>query len=93
MVSEYEARKLQRDSSRELDAKPATVWKCAAGLVTVALVALIGTANDERRDSGGGFRASGYLEAVAHQAPAAAAASADDLETPEPSVDFVRHDR
>ena len=40
MVSEYEARKLQQDSKRELNATPATVWKCAAGLVGVVIFAL-----------------------------------------------------
>ena len=93
MVSEYEARKLQHDSKHELNATPATVWKCAAGLVGVVILSLLGTANDPQRDSGGGFRPSGYLEAAAHQAPAAAAASAKDLETPNPSLELVRHDR
>ena len=91
MVSEYEARKLQQDSKRELDATPATVWKCAAGLVGVVILALLGTANEPLRDSGGGFRPSGYLEAAAHQAPAGVAQNGKDLENAASNVELVRH--
>ncbi|MGZ5092677.1 MAG: hypothetical protein ACXWCY_11090 [Burkholderiales bacterium] len=42
MISEYEARKLQRDLRSELNATPAAVWKCAAGLVVLVVVTLVG---------------------------------------------------
>ena len=43
MVTEYEARKLQHDLRSELDATPADVWKCAAGLLVIVMVTLVGT--------------------------------------------------
>ena len=42
MISEYEGRKLQRDLRRELNATPAAVWKCAAGLLVLVVVTLVG---------------------------------------------------
>ncbi|HEV7392754.1 MAG TPA: hypothetical protein VGO08_14000 [Burkholderiales bacterium] len=42
MISEYEARKLQRDLRRELNATPAAVCKCAAGLLVLVVVTWVG---------------------------------------------------
>jgi hypothetical protein len=42
MISEYEARKLQRDLRSELNATPVAVWKCAAGLLVLVVVTLAG---------------------------------------------------
>ena len=48
MVTEYEARQLQRDMGRELAGPPGTVWKCAIGILALVLVALLGTVATER---------------------------------------------
>ncbi|MDB5922554.1 MAG: hypothetical protein JWN13_1490 [Betaproteobacteria bacterium] len=42
MISEYEARKLQRDLRSELNATPAAVWRCAAGLLVLVVLTLVG---------------------------------------------------
>src|SRR5688500_5770176 len=51
MVSEYEARQLQRDMHHELAGGPGMVRKCAVGLAVVAIIAVMG-ANSAHRDSG-----------------------------------------
>ena len=48
MVSEYEARQLQRDMGRELAGPQGAVWKCAVGILALVLVALLGTIATER---------------------------------------------
>jgi hypothetical protein len=40
MLTEYEARTLQRQMTRELDARPETVWWCAA-CILILLVLLV----------------------------------------------------
>ena len=42
MVSEYEARKLKQD----LNATPASVWRCAAGLLGLVILVVMGTGSD-----------------------------------------------
>lgn len=42
MLTEYEAQKLQRDMRHDLDAAPGVVLKCAAGLLLVVVLSLIG---------------------------------------------------
>ncbi|HEV7802000.1 MAG TPA: hypothetical protein VGP15_13065 [Burkholderiales bacterium] len=42
MLTEYEARKLQADMRRELEGSPAALWKCAAGLVVVIVMVIVG---------------------------------------------------
>ena len=48
MVTEYEARQLQRDMRRELAGPRGAVWKCAVGILALVLVALLGTIATER---------------------------------------------
>ena len=48
MVTEYEARQLQRDMRRELAGPQGAVWKCAVGILALVLVALVGTIATER---------------------------------------------
>ena len=43
MLTEHEARQLQREMHRELDAAPGAVWKCVAGLLIVVAVAMSGS--------------------------------------------------
>lgn len=43
MLTEYQAQKLQRDMRQELDATPGVLLKCAAGLLLVMVLALIGS--------------------------------------------------
>lgn len=52
MLTQYEARKLQQDMKRELDATPAAVWKCAAGLMLFVALAVAGSFTDLGRDAG-----------------------------------------
>lgn len=51
MLTEYQARKLQVEMRRELQAGPAALWKCAAGLVVIALLAVIGAQDGTGRDT------------------------------------------
>jgi hypothetical protein len=53
MLTEYESRKLQQEMSRELDATPAAVWKCAAGLVMFVALVIAGSVTDLSRDASG----------------------------------------
>jgi len=46
MLSEYEARKLQRDMHDELDGPTGAVLKSAVGLLLVVLLAIFGPALD-----------------------------------------------
>ena len=48
MVTEYEARQLQRDMRRELAGPEGAVWKCAVGILALVLVALLGTIPTDR---------------------------------------------
>ena len=48
MVTEYEARQLQRDMGRELAGPQGAVWKCAIGILAIVLVALFGTVATDR---------------------------------------------
>ena len=48
MVTEYEARQLQRDMRRELAGPQGAVWKCAVGILALVLVALLGTIPTDR---------------------------------------------
>src|SRR5688572_30485893 len=50
MVSEYEARQLQRDMHHELAGGTGAVGKCAVGLAVVAIIAVLG-ANTAHHDS------------------------------------------
>jgi hypothetical protein len=43
MISQSQARRLQHDLQRELNATPAAVWKCAAGLLGLVILVLLGT--------------------------------------------------
>jgi hypothetical protein len=43
MLTEYEARKLQHEMRHELEGPTDVVWKCALGLVVLALVAILGS--------------------------------------------------
>jgi hypothetical protein len=81
MVTQYEAQNLKRNMKSELNTTRASVWKCAAGIVGVMVLALLGTASDPRRDSGGGSRPAGHLEPV-RQHERVAAAGGDDGEKP-----------
>jgi hypothetical protein len=52
MVSKEEARKLQQDSERELNVHPAAaICKCAAGLLILMLLVLIGSGSDFRHEA------------------------------------------
>lgn len=42
MLTPQEVRKLQSEMRRELEGRPAALWKCAAGLVVVASLGIIG---------------------------------------------------
>lgn len=53
MLTRYETRKLQRDMKHELDATPAAVLKCAAGLLIFVALAVVGSVTDLRHDVGG----------------------------------------
>jgi hypothetical protein len=43
MLTEYEARKLQHEMRHELEGPTDVVWKCALGIVVLALVAILGS--------------------------------------------------
>jgi hypothetical protein len=81
MLTQYEAQNLKHNMKSELNTTRASVWKCAAGLVGIVVLALLGTAGDPRRDSGGGSRPAGHLELVRQQ-ERAAAAGGNDREKP-----------
>ena len=53
MLTEHEARKLQHDMRHELGATPAAVLKCAAALVILVVVAVVGSVTDLRRGADG----------------------------------------
>jgi hypothetical protein len=92
MVTQYEARKLRQDSKPELNSKAATAWKCGAGLVAIAVLALLGTSNNPERDSGGGARPGAHLESFGTHDAAPAAAGGKDLERPADHLELVRHE-
>ena len=50
MVTEYEARKLQHDLKPELNATRTAVWMCAAGLLALVMVVLIGPRTELAHD-------------------------------------------
>ena len=54
MVSEYEARKLQRDMHDELAGATGALLKSAVGLLVVVLLALLGSTLDLRREPASG---------------------------------------
>lgn len=51
MLTEYEVQKLQRDMKQELDATSGVVLRCAAGLLVVVALSLIGFGIDLQRDA------------------------------------------
>lgn len=77
MVSQYEARKLQNDLNPELNATLASVWKCAAGLLVLVMLALLGTGIDLRDD--GDVGATAARPSMQHQEPASAVSHGEDL--------------
>ncbi len=50
MLSEYEAQKLKYDMKQELDATSSAVYKCAACLLILFVLALIGAYTGPRQD-------------------------------------------
>ncbi len=66
MLSEYEAQKLKYDMKQELDATSSAVYKCAAWLLVVVALALIGSAIDLQRDVAGNTAPAAKRAAVQH---------------------------
>lgn len=89
MVSEYEARKLQHDLKPELNATSAAVWKCAAGLLGLVILVLMGTGIDLRHD--GDIGPTAARESMQHQEPASAASRGEDVEKHTKHLELVSH--
>lgn len=51
MLTEYEAQKLQHEMRKELNAAPGVVFRCAAGLLIVVGLAMIGARTEIVNDS------------------------------------------
>jgi hypothetical protein len=60
MLTEYEVQKLERGMKQDWNAASGVIPTCAALLLMIVVLSLIGSWNDPHRDMGGGVAASQY---------------------------------